>query len=85
MDQLIEEYIRKEKPEEAFYVINVDDIIAKYQNWLIKLPRVKPFYAVKSNDNPLIVEVLGILGTGFDCASKVNNYFLHFESYLNNS
>ena len=56
MDQLIEEYIRKEKPEEAFYVINVDDIIAKYQNWLIKLPRVKPFYAVKSNDNPLIVE-----------------------------
>ena len=56
MDQLIEEYIRKEKPEEAFYVINVDDIIAKYQNWLIKLPRVKPFYAVKSNDNPLMLQ-----------------------------
>lgn len=73
--KLVEDFIKKEKPQEAFYVINVDDIIAKFQNWVIKMPRVKPFFAVKSNDTPLIIELLAILGTGFDCASKVTFFF----------
>ena len=34
------------------------------------LPRVRPFYAVKSNPNPTIIKTLAILGAGFDCASK---------------
>ena len=57
--------------EEAFYVLDIGDIVQKYQIWKEKLPRVHPYYAVKCNDNLTVLEVLAALGTGFDCASKV--------------
>ncbi|XP_033226728.1 ornithine decarboxylase 1-like [Belonocnema kinseyi] len=56
--------------EEAFYVLDIGDIVQKYQIWKEKLPRVDPYYAVKCNDNLTVLEVLAALGTGFDCASK---------------
>ncbi|EZA54029.1 Ornithine decarboxylase [Ooceraea biroi] len=56
--------------EEAFYVLDIGDIVRKHQIWKEKLPRVEPYYAVKCNDNLLVIEVLAALGTGFDCASK---------------
>ena len=34
------------------------------------MPRVEPFYAVKCNNEPGILQLLASLGTGFDCASK---------------
>jgi ornithine decarboxylase len=40
-----------------------------YKNWKKSLPRVTPFYAVKANGDPGILEVLSELGAGFDCAS----------------
>ncbi|OXU29989.1 hypothetical protein TSAR_001106 [Trichomalopsis sarcophagae] len=56
--------------EEAFYVLDVGDIVQKHQIWKEKLPRVDPFYAVKCNDSLTVLEVLASLGVGFDCASK---------------
>lgn len=56
--------------EEPFYVVDLADIVYKHKLWKIKLPRVAPYYAVKCNDCPLILELLASLGTGFDCASK---------------
>nr|CAD7573946.1 unnamed protein product [Timema californicum] len=56
--------------EDAFYVFDVGDIVRKYETFTTKLPRVKPFYAVKCNDNAIVLEVLATLGTNFDCASK---------------
>ena len=35
-----------------------------------KLPRVKPFYAVKCNTDDILLRILARLGTGFDCASE---------------
>lgn len=58
--------------EEAFYVLDVGDIVKKHQIWKELLPRVEPFYAVKCNDSLTVLEVLASLGTGFDCASKVD-------------
>ncbi|KAL6428290.1 hypothetical protein ACFW04_008533 [Cataglyphis niger] len=58
--------------EEAFYVLDIGDIVQKHQIWKEKLPRVEPYYAVKCNDNLMVIEVLAALGVGFDCASKVN-------------
>lgn len=57
--------------EEAFYVLDIGDIVSKHQVWKEKLPRVNPYYAVKCNDSLTVLEVLAALGTGFDCASKV--------------
>jgi len=46
------------------------DVVKKHEEWTSKMPRVEPFYAVKCNNDPGILQVLAALGTGFDCASK---------------
>lgn len=56
--------------EDAFYVLDVGEIVRQHKEWKMKLPRVEPFYAVKCNDHPILLKVLAALGTGFDCASK---------------
>nr|AIZ03430.1 ornithine decarboxylase [Mayetiola destructor] len=56
--------------EEALYICNVTDIINKHKIWKQSMPRVVPFYAVKCNDSPIVIQTLASLGTGFDCASK---------------
>lgn len=35
--------------EEAFYVLDVDDIVRKHNEWKQKMPRGKPFYGKKKN------------------------------------
>ena len=37
--------------------------------WSTHLPEVKPYYAVKSNPDPLLLKLLAEKGSGFDCAS----------------
>uniref|UniRef100_A0A1B0CJD9 ornithine decarboxylase n=1 Tax=Lutzomyia longipalpis TaxID=7200 RepID=A0A1B0CJD9_LUTLO len=59
-----------EVQEEALYVCNLSDVLRKFINWRTKMPRVKPFYAVKCNDDDHIIQLLARLGSGFDCASK---------------
>lgn len=54
----------------GFFIVDLSVVIKKYQQWCEMLPRVKPFYAVKSNPDPRIIKVLSILGANFDCASK---------------
>ncbi|XP_053685862.1 ornithine decarboxylase 1-like [Sabethes cyaneus] len=56
--------------EEPIHVLYLDDVVEKHRHWMQQLPQVKPFYAIKSNDNPALVQTLATLGTGFDCASK---------------
>lgn len=56
--------------DDAFFLLNIDDLMMKYIVWVDKMPRVKPYYAVKCNDNEIVLKTLAELGTGFDCASK---------------
>lgn len=56
--------------EDAFYVVDLQDVKNKYTDWIEALPRVEPFFAVKCNDDDRIVSLLAELGAGFDCASK---------------
>lgn len=56
--------------EDPFYVFNIGDIVKKHQTWIEKMPRVVPHYAVKCNDNEVVLATLVALGTSFDCASK---------------
>uniref|UniRef100_A0A0K0EJD3 ornithine decarboxylase n=1 Tax=Strongyloides stercoralis TaxID=6248 RepID=A0A0K0EJD3_STRER len=56
--------------DSPFIVMNLDTVIRKYEEFRQLLPRVKPFYAVKCNNDPILLKVLSLLGTGFDCASK---------------
>ncbi|CAN9502039.1 unnamed protein product [Ophioblennius macclurei] len=57
--------------KDAFFVCDLGDILRKHLRWVRLLPRVTPFYAVKCNSSREVVATLASLGTGFDCASKV--------------
>lgn len=55
----------------SFYVLSIDELVRRVKLWHLKLPRVFPHYAVKCNDHPAVIKTLALLGTGFDCASRV--------------
>ncbi|KAL1420149.1 hypothetical protein MTO96_004573 [Rhipicephalus appendiculatus] len=55
--------------EDPFFVADIDDLFYKVDLLRKHFPRVKPFYAVKCNDNQVVLEVLASLNVGFDCAS----------------
>lgn len=59
-----------EQNESPFYIINLGNIITLYNLWITHLPNITPYYAVKCNPNPVILELLLSLGCHFDCASE---------------
>ena len=65
-------FIRKEQEDgESFYIGDLSKVESLYRQWVDLLPRVEPFYAVKCNPNPQLVECLSKLPKiGFDCASS---------------
>ncbi|XP_071536161.1 ornithine decarboxylase-like [Panulirus ornatus] len=71
--EVVRDIIAEPGRDEAFLVCDVDDIIKKVDFWRKLMPRVDPFYAVKCNNHPKVLQALSALGTGFDCASKVMN------------
>ncbi|CAH0717736.1 unnamed protein product, partial [Brenthis ino] len=67
---LIKEIVDEGTQEDPFYVMDMGEVVARYHQWKELMPRVEPFYAVKCNDDKLMVSTLAALGAGFDCASK---------------
>lgn len=70
VDDAIREILSNKSEEDAFMVLDIGDIVHKIKNWKLKMPRIKPFYAVKCNTDKTVLQVLAAMGTGFDCASK---------------
>lgn len=68
--EIITYFMQNKTSDDAFYIVNLSEIVRLYNLWISELPRVKPFYAIKSNSDPMIARVLAKLGSGFDCASK---------------
>ena len=56
--------------DHPFFVADLDDVYRKHLDWLKHMPRVQPFYAVKSNHDTVLLKLLAHLGAGFDCSSK---------------
>jgi len=67
---IINDFLQENQSEEAFYIIDLGEIVNAYNNWIRLLPQVKLYYAVKCNPNPVILEALSTLGVNFDCASQ---------------
>jgi ornithine decarboxylase len=67
---IINDYLQENQSEEAFYIIDLGEIVNSYNNWIKLLPDVKLYYAVKCNPNPVIIETLSTLGVNFDAASQ---------------
>ncbi|KAK3743331.1 hypothetical protein QZH41_013903 [Actinostola sp. cb2023] len=69
LDYVITNTEREEK-DDGFYMMNMERTITIYRKWCELLPRIRPFFAIKANPDPVLVRQLHLLGTGFDCASK---------------
>ena len=67
---IINDFLEDNQSERAFYIINLGALTDSYNNWLRLLPNVKPYYAVKCNPNPVILDALASLDCNFDCASE---------------
>jgi ornithine decarboxylase len=67
---IINQYLEKKKGEQSFILVDLGDIIRQYYKWKKNLPRITPYYAIKCNPCPIIIELLNKLGCCFDCASQ---------------
>ena len=67
---IINDFLEDNQSERAFYIINLGALFNSYTNWIKLLPNVHPYYAVKCNPNPVILDALASLGCNFDCASE---------------
>ncbi|KAF7379225.1 hypothetical protein HZH68_017070 [Vespula germanica] len=71
---ILKDIITTYNQEDAFYVLDLGIIMKKHQDWIKKMPRIVPYYAVKCNPNPMVIKLLADMNACFDCASKVNNF-----------
>jgi ornithine decarboxylase len=67
---IVNQHLEKNKGDESFVIIDLGDIIRQYNKWEELLPRIKPYYAIKCNPSPIIIELLNKLGCNFDTASR---------------
>ncbi len=70
VDAFASKLIAKHHLEDNFYVMNLASVKRLYTAWRKAMPRVHPHYAVKCNNDRALLEVLAVLGAGFDCASE---------------
>ncbi|KAL3043860.1 hypothetical protein OYC64_003672 [Pagothenia borchgrevinki] len=54
----------------AFVVGDLGALMRKHVCWQSVVPRLQPYYPVKCNRSPAVIEVLASLGLGFVCANK---------------
>jgi len=67
---IINDFLEDNQSEKAFYIVDLGEIVNSYARWIQLLPSVKPYYAVKCNPNPVLLDALASLGANFDCASE---------------
>jgi len=62
--------VQKNGNQPVFTAVDLGRLIHQARLWKKYLPRVQPYYAVKSNPDMHILRTMMILGLNFDCASK---------------
>ncbi|XP_058812549.1 ornithine decarboxylase 1-like [Topomyia yanbarensis] len=68
--ELVDRVVALGPREEPLHLVELDTVVKRHYDWIRHLPRVRPFYAIKSNNEASIVETTLLLGCGYDCASK---------------
>ncbi|XP_048484286.1 LOW QUALITY PROTEIN: ornithine decarboxylase 2-like [Plutella xylostella] len=67
---VIKEIVASGCQEDPFYVVDLGEVVRRWQKWNLLMPRIKPYYAVKCNNDMMLLKTLAALGAGFDCASQ---------------
>ncbi len=66
---LLNEVTAAKDDNNPIFIADLSKLVIQHVKWLKNLPNVKPFYAVKCNNNHEIVKTLAEFGCSFDCAS----------------
>ena len=70
LQQTIRKKISSQDNDDAFFLCDLGTVIQQHEEWTRLCPGIEPFYAVKCNNDPALLQSLASLGTGFDCASR---------------
>ncbi|KAK0149117.1 Antizyme inhibitor 1 [Merluccius polli] len=72
IDDVIDGYISEHALVErsAFVVGDLGALMRQHVRWQTLAPQLQPYYPVKCNSSPAVIEVLASLGLGFVCANK---------------
>ncbi|KAM3615118.1 uncharacterized protein V6R79_023648 [Siganus canaliculatus] len=54
----------------AFFVADLGVVMRQYVRWRTHMAQIRPYYSVRCNSNPTVIELLAALGTGFICTNK---------------
>ncbi|KAI9276736.1 pyridoxal-dependent decarboxylase [Phascolomyces articulosus] len=55
--------------DDCFYILDLGQLYRQHKKWQRYLPRITPYYAIKCNPDPKIIQCLASLGFGFNCIS----------------
>lgn len=55
----------------AFFVADLGVVMRQHVRWRTHMARIRPYYPVRCNSSPTVIDVLAALGTGFICTNKV--------------
>jgi ornithine decarboxylase len=72
LEDIIIKYINEKDKydDEPFYIVDLEKVEEQYVKWINYLPDIQPYFAIKSNPDNKIINLLAKLGCNFDCASK---------------
>lgn len=72
LDDVIDGHIYEQALAEknAFVVGDLGALMRQHVRWQSTVPQLRPYYPVKCNSCPAVIEVLASLGLGFVCANK---------------
>jgi ornithine decarboxylase len=70
VSNFIKYIIKNKKVAGSFRVTNISSVENQVRLWNQQLPDIIPYYAVKCNPDPVILNVLGKMGVYFDCATQ---------------
>lgn len=54
----------------AFFVADLGVLVRRHVLWRTHMAQIRPYYPVRCNSSPAVIEVLAALGTGFLCSNK---------------
>lgn len=70
LEMMIKKLIKEYSLMSGLIIINLEKIFNRYFLWRKYLPDIVPFYAVKSCNDPVLIQTLYHLGVSFDIASQ---------------
>lgn len=55
----------------AFFIADLGVVMRQHVRWRTRMAQIRPYYSVRCNSRPTVIDVLAALGTGFICTNKV--------------